>query len=319
MSKVTNRLSFHKGVLSGLKARLRKNRLGELLVLDGYLSPYELRQALAISKETGKRLGRVLVDEQMVERVVIRQTLFEQFALRFMTTSMTVFLSLSSMGIAKSARASTIKDVPARMALAQDVFQPVSYYPKLFGSTEKRSHSLKAFTKWTGMFKRFDRAMNGAQGQQSMEKFKQSLVKLQNLPLNKMASEVNRLVNKTRYISDARNYGKNDYWATPVEFFSKGGDCEDFAIAKYTALRSLGVPEERLRLAIVQDQQKNIPHAVLIVYTDNGPVILDNQIKTMIHADRVSHYKPIFSINRNAWWLHTKPKTSVTVVASAAR
>jgi len=148
---------------------------------------------------------------------------------------------------------------------------------------------------------------------------RQKLTGLQGLPLDQMASKVNTMMNAKRYITDNRNYGKNDYWATPVEFMQRGGDCEDFAIAKYTALRALGVPENRLRIAIVQDLQKNIPHAILIVYTDGGPMILDNQIKTAISATRVSHYKPIFSINQDAWWLHTAPKGNVTRVASAAR
>ncbi len=81
----------------------------------------------------------------------------------------------------------------------------------------------------------------------------------------------------------------------------------------------LGVPESRLRIAIVQDMKKNIPHAILVVYTDKGPMILDNQIKSAVNAERISHYKPIFTINQDAWWLHTAPKGDVTVVASAAR
>jgi predicted transglutaminase-like cysteine proteinase len=310
--------AYH-GILSGLKARIRRNRLGELLVLDGYLSPDELKHALTLSKNSGKKLGHVLVDERMIDPVIIRQTLIEQFALRGVTAMVTLFLSLSSMGMTKQARASSIKDVPARMAFTQAAFSPVSYYPALFGSTEKRSGALKAFTKWTDMFNRFDAALNTSGGQKSMQDFKTALETMRDLPLSRMAAQVNDLVNKTRYVTDNKNYGQNDYWATPVEFFSRGGDCEDFAITKYTALRALGVPEERLRVAIVQDLQKNVPHAILIVYTDNGPMILDNQIKTAINADRVSHYKPIFSINRDAWWLHTKPQGSVTTVASAAR
>lgn len=310
----------YKGILSGLKARLHRNRLGELLVLDGYLSPEELRYALSISKSSGRKLGRVLVEEGLVDSTAIRQTLIEQFALRFMTTAAAVFISISSMGIAKTARASSIKDVPSRMALTNGSgIQNVAYYPKLFGSTEKKSSSLTAFTKWTGMFARFDAVLNTNNGQQSMENFRAQLEDLKDLPLNKMAARVNDIVNDVRYVPDSKNYGQNDYWATPVEFFAKGGDCEDYAIAKYTALRALGVPEDRLRVAIVQDMQKNVPHAILIVYTDNGAMILDNQIKSAVNAERVAHYKPIFSINRNAWWLHTKPTGSVTTVASAAR
>lgn len=319
MGKDFHRDQQYKGILSGLKARLHRNRLGELLVLDGYLSPDELKYALSISKSSGRKLGRVLAEEGIVDASAIRQTLVEQFALRFMTTAVTVFISLAGMGATKSARASSIKDVPSRIALANNAITNASYYPKLFGSTEKKSGSLTAFTKWTGMFQRFDAALNNTGGQQSMENFKHQLEGLKGQSLAKMAAGVNEIVNKVRYVPDNKNYGQNDYWATPVEFFAKGGDCEDYAIAKYTALRALGVPEDRLRVAIVQDLQKNVPHAILIVYTDNGAMILDNQIKTAVSAEKVAHYKPIFSINRDAWWLHTKPTGNVTTVASAAR
>ena len=131
-----------------------------------------------------------------------------------------------------------------------------------------------------------------------------------------MVERVNDMANKVRYVSDSKNWGKSDYWATPVEFFTRGGDCEDFAITKYTSLRALGVPDDRMRIAIVKDTQKNIPHAILIVYGDNNTYVLDNQIKTVRSTESIAHYKPIFSINRSAWWLHSAPRN--TMVASAA-
>lgn len=310
---------LHRGILSGLKARLQKNRLGELLVLDGVLSPQQLKKALQESQHSGQQLGYVLVTENLVSPATIRRTLAEQFALRFMMAAVAIFISLASMGFAKQARAGQVQDVPAKISLVQGSFQKASHHPKLFGSTEKRSRSLKAFTKWTGMFKRFNAALNSTSAQGEIAKFRKDLVSLKGLPLNKMASRVNDMMNAKRYITDAKNYGQNDYWATPVEFFKRGGDCEDYAIAKYTALRMLGVPENRLRVAIVQDMQKNIPHAVLIVYTDRGAIVLDNQIKAATSASRIRHYKPIFSINQDAWWLHTAPRANVTVVASASR
>ena len=101
-----------------------------------------------------------------------------------------------------------------------------------------------------------------------------------------------------------------------AEFFKRGaGDCEDFAIAKYMMLRAYGVPEERLRLAIVNDTKKGIHHAILIVYTDRGPIFLDNQIKDTLYTASSNRYVPIFSINGSSWWLHEKP--SATQVASA--
>lgn len=309
----------HKGVFSRLQSRLQKNRLGELLVLDGVLTPEELRSALKTSKNRGEQLGSVLIADNIVSKNILRRTLFEQITYRCVMAGIAVFVSVASMGFAKQAKAGQIQDATARISLVQNSFQKASYHPKLFGATEKKSKSLKAFDKWTGMFKRFNDSLNATGGTGEIAEFRHSLESLRGLPLTQMATQVNNLMNKKRYVSDKTNYGKTDYWATPVEFFQRGGDCEDFAIAKYTALRVLGVPENRLRIAIVQDLQKNIPHAILIVYTDQGPMILDNQIKTAIKADRVSHYKPIFSINQKAWWLHTMPKNGVTQVASASR
>lgn len=308
----------NRGILSGLKARMQKNRLGELLVLNGFLSPDELRQALRFSKENRQPLGKYLVENDLVEIDAIRQTLFEQFALRFVTAVVTIFLSFASFGISKQARAGNIKDVPSLMQVANESFAPVSHYPKLFGSQEKRSTNLKAFTKWSGMFTRFERSFQSSSDQSVINDFKRQLETMRGQTIHKMAVQVNDLVNSTRYVTDARNYGQTDYWATPVEFLRKGGDCEDYAIAKYTALRALGVPEERLRVVILQDMQKNIPHAVLVVYTDQGPLLLDNQIKRAVKVGSVDHYKPIFSINRDAWWLHSKPQATVTVVATSA-
>lgn len=311
----------YKGVLTGLKIRLHKNRLGELLVLDGLISTHELQQALTTSQSSGRPLGRVLSEEHEISYGTIRKTLIEQFMLRLTMAVMTVFLSFAGLGGGiKQARADGIRDVPARIAFQQaSAFAPIDQYPKIFGFAEKQSSSLSAFTKWTSMFDRFDAALNTRDGQNAANNFKAQIEFLRGLPLHKMVAGVNEVVNRIPYIADSKIYGQSDFWATPVEFMKNGGDCEDFAIAKYVALRTLGVPEERMRILILQDLQKNIPHAILIVYTDSGAVLLDNQIKSVTSVDRVSHYKPIFSINRQGWWLHTKPKGPVTVVASSSR
>ncbi len=309
----------HTGIFSKIKSRLERNRLGEILVQDGLLAPADLRLALAGARAQNLTLGRYLVLTEQVSAFAVRKALTEQFMLRFMTAAITVFISMTGMGMAKQAHASNIKDVPARVAFTEAAFSPIASFPRVFDSSEKRSGSLTAFTKWTDMFDKFDAALNTASGQEKMQDFLRQLSVYRGQSLDDMATGVNALLNQVRYVSDNTNYGKSDYWATPIEFLMRGGDCEDYAIAKYTALRILGVPEERMRLMILQDMQKNIPHAVLVVYTDNGAMILDNQIKTATKADKITHYKPIFSINRTAWWLHTKPAGNVTVVASAAR
>lgn len=321
MSQCKKNHQNYKGVLSGFKIRLHKNRLGELLVLDGALSHRQLKEALALSRASGRQLGYVLTEHNFVSQQTIRNTLIEQFMLRMMMTLLTVFISMISLGAGtKTARADAIKDVPARVAFQQaSAIAPMGQYPKIFGSAEKKSHSLSAFTKWTGMFERFDAALNTSSGQKSMDSFKAQIDFLRGLPMDVMVKGVNDVVNRVPYVSDSALYGKSDYWATPMEFLKNGGDCEDYAITKYVALRALGVPEERMRILVLQDMQKNIPHAVLLVYTNSGAVILDNQMKSVTNVSRISHYKPIFSINRTAWWLHTKSSDRVTTVASASR
>ena len=306
------------GLFTHLKILFDRNRLGELLVSKGVLTPGQLRQGLALQKGETDQLGRVLVRSGLIRRCDLYTALAQQMAMRCMVGAAAFFLVFSAMGI-KQANAGVARDIPAQIKLASaanSAFAPPAHHAALFGASEKASGNLDAFTKWTGMFRRFEAAMNDSHGQKVTREWKENLESMQGLSLEAMAREVNDLVNKQDYINDSRNWGTSDYWETPVEFFTRGGDCEDFAIAKYASLRALGVPEERLRITILQDTQKGIPHAVLALYTDDDVLILDNQIKSVRSSSSIGHYKPIFSINRNAWWLHTKGGS--TVVASAA-
>jgi predicted transglutaminase-like cysteine proteinase len=111
-------------------------------------------------------------------------------------------------------------------------------------------------------------------------------------------------MNRRHYVSDSRNWGVKDYWATPGEFMARSGDCEDFAIAKYLSLRQLGWSEDTLRVAVVRDLSLNVNHAVLIVYFDGRTWLLDNQIRRVVETETVRHYRPVFSINEKYWWRH---------------
>ncbi len=308
-----------KGILGHFKSRLSHNRLGDVLVHDGLLSSQDLKKALELQKKECMPLGTVLIEHKFVTATTIRRALFEQMAFRFMAAFVTTILAFSSFGV-KKPRAAQMKDLPSQITMVAGVDQtiePLNYYPNLFGTNEKQSTNLRPFTKWSGMFDRLEQSMNSSKSKTVLAKWKQDLSAFKGSSLYDMAQKVNKYVNGHKYITDNKLWGKSDYWATPIEFFSRGGDCEDFAIAKYASLRALGVPEERLRLAIVHDKQKNIPHAVLIVYTERGAMVLDNQNKTMKAAASVNRYRPIFSINRLAWWLHTAPQPTDIRIASA--
>jgi len=134
---------------------------------------------------------------------------------------------------------------------------------------------------------------------------------LKELAVGNMASSLdamdrtNRVVNRHRYILDTVNWGVDDFWETPLEFHLKNGDCEDYAIAKYKMLKLLGMPADKMRIVVLRDNNLRIYHAVLVVWIDGEPYLLDNQIRTVVSARSVNHYDPIFSINEHGWWRHS--------------
>ncbi|MBX2834878.1 MAG: transglutaminase-like cysteine peptidase [Micavibrio sp.] len=295
---------------------MRRQKLGEVLVTKGMISPNDLRNILNEQKISKKPLGQLLIDRAVITPRQLSIILTKQYALRTCAALLLLGVSFSG-GSGKKAHAEAIADVPAKLALSgiTSEFSRVSVYPALYGTSEKRSANLSAFTKWTGMFERFERDLQDTRNAGVIRQWQRELQTIQYNSIKDLADKVNVMVNKVRYITDDRNWGKSDYWATPAEFIQRGGDCEDFAIAKYTALRAMGVPEERLRVMIVQDTYKNIPHAVLVVYTESGAYILDNQTKTLVPTSSGNRYQPIFSINRQAWWLHDKPSLGTQVAS----
>jgi predicted transglutaminase-like cysteine proteinase len=81
-------------------------------------------------------------------------------------------------------------------------------------------------------------------------------------------------------IQDKAVYGIGEKWATPMEFVSnRGGDCEDFAIIKYFALRSLGYEPESMRILVVEVPSYNVWHALLALLTRGRVYIFDNNFR----------------------------------------
>ena len=90
---------------------------------------------------------------------------------------------------------------------------------------------------------------------------------------NKIES-VNNFFNQLIYVPDQRLWGKDDFWARPLEFLgARGGDCEDYSLAKYYTLMELGVAEEKLRLVYVKAVDYNQFHMVLAYYPTKKSVL----------------------------------------------
>lgn len=125
----------------------------------------------------------------------------------------------------------------------------------------------------------------------------------------KMLEKVNNFFNMLRFISDINLWSETDYWATPIEFIGvNGGDCEDFAIAKYFTLRELGIADEKLRITMVTAMSLNQYHMVVAYYDtpSSVPLILDNIESTITPATKRKDLIPIFSFNGTQLWLNKK-------------
>ncbi len=178
-------------------------------------------------------------------------------------------------------------------------------YPELFGTRELHSSSLKMFPKWRGTLDRFDGETAKCQTGDCRPKSWQSVLdRWRDADRMTQLREINREMNAKRYIVDPVNWNLPDYWATPFQFLRKNGDCEDYAISKYMALRDLGVPVDDMRIVVLQDLNLRIAHAVLVVYVEGKAYLLDNQISRVVPAASIRHYQPVYSINERGWWLH---------------
>ncbi|MDR0339436.1 MAG: transglutaminase-like cysteine peptidase [Desulfovibrio sp.] len=131
---------------------------------------------------------------------------------------------------------------------------------------------------------------------------------LADAPLKKQVSGVNNFFNQWPYKTDIEIWGVEDYWATPREFVKLSGDCEDYVIAKYYALRDLGIPAKTLRIAAVKDNIRNLGHSVLVVFMENDAYVLDNLTNLVLSHKKLTHYVPQYSVNEEYLWRHVKPK-----------
>lgn len=182
---------------------------------------------------------------------------------------------------------------------------------KLFGLQEKQSSNLIPFPKWKDALERYSYQESKKESCKGtifnrcyMEEWNDFVSDLKGKNRISQIREVNSYINEAPYIIDPINWGVEDYWAVPQQFFVKDGDCEDYAIAKYMTLKKLGIPSEKMRIVVLMDSNLNVYHSVLAVYENNRIYILDNQTANVLEDWQIHHYKPVYSISENYWWRH---------------
>jgi predicted transglutaminase-like cysteine proteinase len=85
---------------------------------------------------------------------------------------------------------------------------------------------------------------------------------------------INARVNREiEAVTDMDHWGVAERWSYPTD---GKGDCEDYVLEKRKRLIAAGFPRQALLITVVRDK-KGDGHAVLMIRTDRGDFILDNQ------------------------------------------
>lgn len=135
---------------------------------------------------------------------------------------------------------------------------------------------------------------------------------------------VNAFFNRVGYMSDMENWGRPQYWATPVEMLaSNGATAEDYAIGKYFTLLALGVSIDQLHIVYVKCTRlphDNQAHMVLAYYSspDSMPLVLDNLEPDIKPGSERDDLTPVYSFNGNGLWLARERSAGRTAAADNA-
>ena len=136
------------------------------------------------------------------------------------------------------------------------------------------------------------------------------IVRGSDLTLEQRVRLVNRYVNRfSRYRSDRRRdvpvgdttVRIGQEWSTLTEFLQRGGDCEDYATAKYQLFRLFGIPAEDLRVIVIYDRIEREHHAIIgIANVDGDAVLLDTDNQT--YRRRPNMYQFVYALNEDYVW-----------------
>jgi predicted transglutaminase-like cysteine proteinase len=100
--------------------------------------------------------------------------------------------------------------------------------------------------------------------------------------------------------SDQVQWGVEDHWSSPFETLrSHRGDCEDYAIVKYVALREAGLSSQDVKIVILQNRFPNEYHAVAAARVNGEWLILDNRGLTLVRDTDMIRATPQFLLDED--------------------
>lgn len=114
-----------------------------------------------------------------------------------------------------------------------------------------------------------------------------------------MVTSVNVRVNRSiQGMTDMEHWGTDDRWDYPND---GKGDCEDIQLLKRRILVRNGVPRRAMRMTVVIDELGQ-GHAVLVLRTDRGDLVLDNKHDAILPWERTGYvFLKRESSDRNQW------------------
>jgi hypothetical protein len=111
------------------------------------------------------------------------------------------------------------------------------------------------------------------------------------------AVEINGLANAVPYLWEA-----GDVWRTPREFANGGGDCEDYAVAKYFLLRRAGWGDEQVGIFVYLPRfRPEVAHAVAVINDRKSVFSLDNLNKSITEINAKHIERPLFFVNESCY------------------
>ena len=208
----------------------------------------------------------------------------------------------------------------------RQVLPPTVAEPSFFGTEEIRSSNIAPFTKWLGVLDRWKREQSATIGicEKNIDvtcvpqDWAKLVRELKGAALETSVQRVNEAINRYPFIESFRNWG-GEHWETPFEFIRRGGQCQDYAIAKFMLLRAIGIANDALRFVVLNDLRGRRDHAVAVAYADGDILLMDNLLTRVVSTSLVTWYKPYYSINETYWWRHVMAGDHISGIGDIAR
>jgi predicted transglutaminase-like cysteine proteinase len=129
----------------------------------------------------------------------------------------------------------------------------------------------------------------------------------------RMIISVNRQVNAAVLsLPDRQHWGVEDRWDYPED---GAGDCEDIQLVKRKLLIEAGFPRRALRMTVVIDDAGQ-GHAVLMVRTNQGELILDNKRDAVLPWHRTGYVYVMREGDQSGAWVSLGRRSSPIMTAN---